>query len=108
MLWHTDARASDQVQIPVKNEIWSAVLTPAIPPAEAKLEPVAASAPATPAKRGHTDEAGDVRAIRAHRITIGGAEHRIVRGDLHRHTELSTDGGGRQDGSMVDFSRYMI
>jgi hypothetical protein len=35
-------------------------------------------------------------------------EHRIVRGDLHRHTELSTDGGGRADGSLVDFFRYMI
>ena len=31
-----------------------------------------------------------------------------MRGDLHRHTELSTDGGGRNDGSLVDFFRYMI
>ena len=107
MLWHTDTRAEDQVQIPVKNDIWSAVLTPAIPAAEAKLEPIPA-APAVTSKRGHTDEPGDVRRIRAHRVSLGGVEHHIVRGDLHRHTELSTDGGGRSDGSLVDFFRYMI
>jgi hypothetical protein len=33
---------------------------------------------------------------------------RIVRGDFHRHTELSWDGGGAADGSLQDFYRYMI
>ncbi len=33
---------------------------------------------------------------------------RIVRGDFHRHTELSWDGGGGLDGSVADFYRYMI
>ncbi|HMF11768.1 MAG TPA: hypothetical protein VKE94_05660, partial [Gemmataceae bacterium] len=107
MLWHTDTRAEDQVQIPVKNDIWAAVFTPAIAPVEAKLQPISA-APAVTSKPGHTDEAGDVRRIRAARVVLGGVEHRIVRGDLHRHTELSTDGGGRNDGSLVDFFRYMI
>jgi hypothetical protein len=32
----------------------------------------------------------------------------IVRGDFHRHTELSWDGGGTNDGSLQDFYRYMI
>ena len=32
----------------------------------------------------------------------------IVRGDFHRHTELSWDGGGGNDGSLQDFYRYMI
>ena len=107
MVWHTDNRAEDQVQIAVKNDIWSAVLTPAIPAAEPKLEPIPA-APAVTMKGGHTNEADDVRRVRAHRVSLAGAEHRIVRGDLHRHTELSTDGGGRTDGSLVDFFRYMI
>jgi hypothetical protein len=31
-----------------------------------------------------------------------------VRGDFHRHTELSWDGGGGTDGSLQDFYRYMI
>jgi hypothetical protein len=42
------------------------------------------------AKPGHASEAVDVRRIREHRISVGGIEHRIVRGDFHRHTELST------------------
>ena len=32
----------------------------------------------------------------------------IVRGDFHRHTELSWDGGGTNDGNLQDFYRYMI
>jgi hypothetical protein len=47
-------------------------------------------------------------AIRAHRVKIDGKEHRIVRGDLHRHTELSWDVGPGNDGSYLDFYRYMI
>ncbi|MBI4875465.1 MAG: hypothetical protein HY822_12600 [Acidobacteria bacterium] len=31
-----------------------------------------------------------------------------MRGDFHRHTELSWDGGGGNDGSLQDFFRYMI
>src|SRR4051794_13111275 len=70
MLWHTDARAEDQVQIPTKNDIWSAVLTPAVAAVESKIEPIPAP-PAVTSKRGHTDEAGDVKRIRAHRISLG-------------------------------------
>ena len=49
-----------------------------------------------------------VAAIRKHRVTIDGKSHRIVRGDLHRHTELSWDVGPGNDGSFLDFYRYMI
>ena len=60
------------------------------------------------AKPGHADEAGDLRAIRAYTATIGGKPHHIMRGDFHRHTEFSWDSGGRDDGSLQDFYRYMI
>jgi hypothetical protein len=105
-VWHTDNRPEDQIQVPVKNEIWTGVFTPAVAAKDPNLESLPKVA-AVKQKPGHTDEAGDVKTIRAHRIVIGGVEHRIVRGDLHRHTELSTDGGGRADGSLVDFMRYM-
>ena len=39
---------------------------------------------------------------------MGGRRLRIVRGDFHRHTELSWDGGGAADGNLVDFYRYLI
>ena len=43
---------------------------------------------------------------RAYRHANSGAELRIVRGDFHRHTEISPDGAG--DGSLEDYFRYMI
>jgi hypothetical protein len=54
----------------------------------------------------HPHEAADIQAIRAYRIRSGGSEYRIMRGDLHRHTSLSSDGVG--DGSLWDFYRYVL
>jgi hypothetical protein len=54
----------------------------------------------------HSDEAGDVARARGYRVQTGGAELRILRGDFHRHTEISPDGAG--DGSLEDYFRYMI
>jgi len=53
-------------------------------------------------------EARQVERIRSQRVSIGGVPHRIVRGDLHRHTEMSWDVGPGNDGSYLDFYRYMI
>ena len=39
---------------------------------------------------------------------VDGKPLHIVRGDFHRHTELSWDRGGEPDGSLQDFYRYMI
>jgi len=74
---------------------------PAVPPVlEAYAESPGTAAPI------HTDEAGDVARARAYRMPMGGAEMRILRGDFHRHTEISPDGAG--DGSLEDYFRYMI
>lgn len=54
----------------------------------------------------HPNEAADVARIRGHRIAAGSKEYRIYRGDMHRHTETSSDGGG--DGSMLDAYRYSL
>jgi hypothetical protein len=56
----------------------------------------------------HLDEAGDLRAIQSFAATIGGKPHHILRGDFHRHTELSWDAAGGLDGDLDDFYRYMI
>ena len=56
----------------------------------------------------HPTELEDVRFIRNFRAEHGGQTLRIVRGDLHRHTELSQDVGGMSDGSLPEFYRYMI
>ena len=57
----------------------------------------------------HPDESVEVAAIRSNRTSSRGAEYRIVRGDLHRHTEFSWDSsGGVVDGSLFDCYRYML
>lgn len=54
----------------------------------------------------HPNENADVTRIRAYRVKINGKTYQIVRGDLHRHTELSPDGAG--DGSLDDLYRYAL
>lgn len=54
----------------------------------------------------HPREAVDLRTVRDYRIHLAGRDYRILRGDLHRHTSLSTDGVG--DGSLWDFYRYAL
>ena len=50
------------------------------------------------------EEARQVAAIRAYRAKLGGESLRIVRGEFHRHTEISSDGAG--DGTLFDMWRY--
>ncbi len=52
------------------------------------------------------EEAKQVAAIRAYRAQVGGKKLRIVRGEFHRHTEISSDGSG--DGTIFDMWRYGI
>jgi hypothetical protein len=54
----------------------------------------------------HADEAADVARMRNHRIVAGGKTYRFFRGDFHRHTEISQDGGN--DGALEDMWRYAI
>ena len=54
----------------------------------------------------HPNEREDVARIRAYRITVNDTSLRILRGDFHRHTEISADGAG--DGSVEDYFRYMM
>lgn len=61
-------------------------------------EPAAGSPPE--ARR----EAKQVAAMREFRADVGGKSLRIVRGEFHRHTEISSDGAG--DGTIFDMWRY--
>lgn len=54
----------------------------------------------------HPREKQQVERIRAYKVDTGGAVYRIYRGDLHRHTDISTDGAG--DGSLMDLHRYAL
>jgi hypothetical protein len=47
-----------------------------------------------------------VARIRKHRIEAAGKSYQLLRGDFHRHTEMSWDGS--PDGSLEDMFRYAI
>jgi hypothetical protein len=51
-------------------------------------------------------EAADVNAVRAYRVSSGSDNLRIVRGEFHRHSEISMDGA--LDGTLLDQWRYII
>ena len=59
-----------------------------------------------PAVPVHPNETEDTAAIRAYRYEAGGRSYRILRGDLHRHTDISADGIG--EGALIDFYRYAL
>jgi hypothetical protein len=68
------------------------------------LSPPASQAPA---ERGvHPDETADLGRIRAYQINAGGRSYRLLRGEFHRHSEISADGGA--DGSLEDMWRYAL
>jgi hypothetical protein len=108
--YSSDARAIDNFHRPIQDHVLVAQLgKPSEPPDIPELKPY--EPPAPPAAIGAWNvgqETRQVAAIRGHRVVIDGREHRIVRGDLHRHTELSWDVGPGNDGSYLDFYRYMI
>jgi hypothetical protein len=108
LAWPTDNRRWwGNSHVPIVNQVYAGFVPNRGPVIEPSLsDPLPETAPTMPA--GHTDEKGDLAAIRGERIRAGGDELRIVRGDLHRHTELSWDGGGTGDSSLLDFYRYMI
>ena len=55
---------------------------------------------------GVTDELEQVAMLRAYRSTLGDETLRLMRGEFHRHTEISGDGA--RDGGLVDAWRYFI
>jgi hypothetical protein len=61
------------------------------------------SAPAPPA---HPNEAEDTARMRAYRVHAGGKTYQLLRGEFHRHTEISFDGPA--DGALEDLWRYAL
>ena len=54
----------------------------------------------------HPNEDNDLKRVRAYRAHLDGQSLRIVRGDMHRHTDESWD--GNRDGSLDDAYRYAL
>lgn len=69
-----------------------------------KLEAIAAEKPAEPIPY-IGDERQAIAQVRDYRVNLNGENLRIWRGEFHRHTEYSPDGGG--DGGLLDLWRYV-
>jgi hypothetical protein len=74
-------------------------------------EPVLVESKVLPDPKAHPSEATvkereEVARIRGYRTEVDGKALRIVRGEFHRHTEISGDGGN--DGPLEDMWRYAI
>ncbi|MGC8640520.1 MAG: hypothetical protein ACP5XB_11660, partial [Isosphaeraceae bacterium] len=63
--------------------------------------PAAGDSPAV-----HPNESADLKRVRGHEIQVGGTTYHLLRGEFHRHSEMSMDGG--YDGALEDMWRYAI
>jgi hypothetical protein len=90
---------------PVNNELVIAEMGPVVSGAAA----AAVLKPAAPGEKPQPDaetlsEREAVARCREYRVELGGRTLRLLRGEFHRHTEISQDGGG--DGLLMDMWRY--
>jgi hypothetical protein len=99
--WAGDGRAFGRAQAQT-TEVGYTRIDPQSSAAPIRL--IAFREPALEAKPVHANEAANVAAIRGYRYRTAAKSYRILRGDLHRHTDISPDGIG--DGSLLDFYRY--
>ncbi len=95
--------------LPQSHDIYVAALDlPGIHPEPLELEVLSGGYEdkTDPVSPVHPDETVNVRNVRNYRLEIEGKKYRIYRGEMHRHTDISQDGGG--DGSLLDFYRYCM
>ena len=88
----------------LSNEIYLNVVDLSGEPVPVKLVPLQPVA-----KKDNPDEAEEraaVKRMRDYRLEVDGKKYQFQRGEFHRHTEISFDGG--QDGSVEDMYRYAI
>ena len=84
-LYGTLARTGDEVKSPVLGPV---------PEVQDVVVPV------------HPNEVADIRRIRDYRASIGGKTYRLLRGEFHRHTELTSHRD--QDGTLEEMWRYAV
>ena len=102
-LYSTDKRINN-VRDREHNDLVAAFLDagkPAAPPALAEVRPEGHARAAMPI---HPNEEADIARIRSHRVTLGGKTYRYVRGEFHRHTEISAHRDW--DGPLEEVWRY--
>jgi hypothetical protein len=101
VIHNTDGRLTTPELI--DNQIYASVVDWPGEPIEPQLKPHDPGSKEPEAGRALT---AAVERIRSYRMERDGKSYRLLRGDFHRHTELSRDGGA--DGSLEDMYRYAL
>lgn len=90
---------------PFNNDLYANLIS--LPPAQGPVAGRDLGPPPAPAVVSTAEsERADGNAVRAYRISSATGQLKIVRGEFHRHSEISMDGG--LDGSLLDQWRYII
>jgi hypothetical protein len=93
------------VEDPYNNDLYANTIT--LGPARATMDTAPASAASGAAVTAEVKSERDAIArMRAYRTKYGGQTLRLARGEFHRHSDVSMDGG--MDGSILDQWRYVI
>jgi hypothetical protein len=104
VLHNTDGRYTTPETI--DNQIYMNYLDLPGEPAEPKLVPCDPGHKDEKLVRAAAEERAAVKRMRDFRVEAAGKTYRLLRGEFHRHTEISWDGG--PDGSLEDLFRYAI
>jgi hypothetical protein len=89
----------------VHNHVYASVIDLPGDPGEPKLLP-AKPAPGKRDAEAVKAETATAKRMRDYRVEAGGTKYHLLRGEFHRHTEISWDGSG--DGSLEDMFRYAL
>ncbi len=89
---------------PYNNDLFAAVIS--LPPAAQPVSGKDIGPPPIPTKVLSVDEVAATDKLRAFRLEAEGSSLRLVRGEFHRHSEISYDGA--LDGTLIDQWRYII
>jgi hypothetical protein len=90
---------------PFQNDLFATVVS--LPPAAgAPTLRAGSSAAKSEASAAALREREAIATLRAHSVAVGGTKLRLLRGEFHRHSEVSMDGGN--DGTIIDQFRYML
>jgi hypothetical protein len=90
---------------PFNNDLYANVI--ALPAASSPIQGRDLGAPPAPTVVPTAEsERADSSAVRAYRLSSGSNNLKISRGEFHRHSEISMDGG--TDGTLLDQWRYIL
>jgi len=87
------------------SDVYALELPVTVTPQSPALQLIGQVTPASP-DPSVAAEAGAIAVSRSYRPTVNGQQYEMLRGDFHRHSELSFDGA--RDGPLIDSYRYFI